>query len=173
MWADRLYQIVVLKLLLRDRTLQQFLPMPPNHMVEDLPHLLTAIDADGQHALQAADRDPGLHQQDGDLVGGAEGTDGQEGQFLFFGAVEVEEGIGVIVVVVAVVMGVGVDVDGGAGGAGDDVVGHGDAGVDEGEGGGVEAGGEEGAVLGEDVQVEGDGGAGVEGGEDDGGEGGG
>lgn len=58
-------------------------------------------------------------------------------------------------------------------GARGDVVGHGDAGVDEGERAGVQAGGEQGAVLRDDVERDVDCGAGVEFCEEGGGEGGG
>ena len=57
-------------------------------------------------------------------------------------------------------------------GASDYVPGHGHAGVDERKCGGVETGGEQGAVLREDVDGEGDGGGGVEVGEESGREGG-
>lgn len=148
---------------LGNRARQDLLSLLPHHAIHDLADLLTAIHADGQHALQPGDLDSRLTDGDDDPVAGTERGDGHEGQLLLLGAIQVEQRIRPLVV-----GGVG---RGRARGAGRDVVGHGDAGVDEGEGAGVEAGGEERAVLGEDVQRQRDGAVGIEVGEEGAGEG--
>lgn len=111
--------------------------------VEKLVDLFAAVDADDEHSLEAADLYPALAGQDGNAVTVTERGDGQEGQLLLLLVVEVEQRVSGVV---ASRKG-----RGGAGAAGGNVVGHGDTGVDEGEGSGVEQGGEERAVLGEDV----------------------
>ncbi|KAL2104573.1 hypothetical protein VUR80DRAFT_10225 [Thermomyces stellatus] len=121
-----------------------------DHPVQELPHLPAPADTHGKQSLQAPDLHPALAHGHDDPVAGAQGGDGDAGQLGLLLPVQVQQGVGGLVA-----GGVG---GGGAGGAGGEVVGHRHAGVDEGEGGGVDERGQEGAVLREDVQGEGDGG---------------
>ncbi|TPX18474.1 uncharacterized protein E0L32_011587, partial [Thyridium curvatum] len=123
-------------------------------LVENTPDLLAPVHADGQHALEARDLHPALAHEHGHAVRVAERGDRQARQLLLLLQVQVEQGVRALVA-----GGVGRRAARRAGG---DVVGHGDAGVDGGEGRGVDERGEQGAVLREDVQAEGDGAVGEE-----------
>ncbi|KAI0409934.1 hypothetical protein F4802DRAFT_542674 [Xylaria palmicola] len=123
-------------------------------LVQKLAHAFACVRCRRHHALKPANLNARLTHQHRDLVRRAERRYGQEGQLLLLLGVQVDEGVGALVA--------GRVRRGAAGGAGDEVVGHGHAGVNEGQGGGVDEGREERAVLREDVQRDADRGARVQ-----------
>lgn len=130
------------------------LPVILHHAIQNLLHPPASLHTDRQHPLHPLLPNPRLQHQHRHLL--PDQPHRQERQLQFLLPVQIQQRI-----VAASAVG-GAAGRGRGGRAGDEVVGHGDAGVDEGEGGRVDAGGEEGAVLREDVQVQGDGAVGVE-----------
>ncbi|CAI6094261.1 unnamed protein product [Clonostachys chloroleuca] len=115
-------------------------------LVEKLLDLLAPVDSDSKHTLQAADLYPTLAVENGNKVGFTQGSHRNEGEFLLFLCIQIEEGIG------RVVSGcVGGCRSSGACG---NIVRHWDTGIDERECRSVQEGSEEGTVGGKNVEGE-------------------
>lgn len=123
--------------------------MLSNCAVEQLSNLLATIEANGQHRFEPSHLNARLHNEDIDLVIATTCTNREEGQFQLFHAIQVQKRIGVLVIRRIRC--------GRASRAGSDVVLHGHTGVNQGQSSGIEARGEQGAVLGQHMEHDDDG----------------